>query len=346
MNKYLDYLRCALCKNELSYQSFTTEDNNDSVNKLNGCLACSCGMIYPIVNYIPRLLPESFLDYESILKKELPGYEDIKVRILEKYGVTINASSKQNESIKKTFGFEWSLLQTDKQVNVWDLNDKEFEDQLWSELKVEEIDFENSITIDVGCGHGKSGMLLAKKCSLVFCMDVGLSIEQAASKNKFSNCIFIQADLNYLPFANRSFDIVYSSGVLHHNPYTKVAFDKVSDLVKNNGTLCIWLYKPFNNKIHKVMLGLRRVTPKLPVKVQFWIYFIFLLPVHKVFGWLRGTSKGWREIMISQLDMLSPKYRHEHTTQEVEGWLKEKLFSNVQVTTSNNYGFSIKGLLK
>lgn len=344
MREYLNYIKCSLCKSELNYQPLRIHSNEVSLGNLDGYLTCACSMIFPVVSNVPRLLPESFLDYEVMLKKALPRYGNLKLAILEKYKPVIEASSKQNESIKKTFGFEWSLLKTNTQVNIWDLDDQGFEDQLWNELKAEEINFENSVAIDVGCGHGKSGTILAKKCSLVFCMDVGLSVEQAALKNKQPNCVFIQAGINHLPFTNETFDLVYSSGVLHHNPDTKTAFDKVSALVKKNATLCIWLYQPFNNPIHKMMLGLRRVTPKLPVKVQFWLYFIFLLPLHKIIGLLKGSGKSWREIMINQLDMLSPRYRHEHTTQEVEGWLKEKKYTNIQVTTTNNYGFSIKGI--
>ncbi|MBX3256070.1 MAG: class I SAM-dependent methyltransferase [Chitinophagaceae bacterium] len=291
------------------------------------------------------MLPESFLDYEAVIEKNIPDYNIVKSKILAKYREIIDFSITRNKSIKQTFGFEWSLLHTDKQVNVWNLNDRQFENQLWDELKTEGIDLKEKVAVDVGCGHGRSGMLLAEKCGIVFCLDVGASIEHAAQINTRPNCIFIQADLNHLPFANGVFDIVYSSGVLHHNPDTKAAFSKVSALVKKGGILCIWLYKPFNNGIHRIMLGLRGITTKLPLKLQFWLYFFTLLPIHKSIGLLKGKSKGWREIMINQLDMLSPEYRHEHSPHEVEGWFKAAAYTHVEITTTNNYGFSIKGTL-
>ncbi|MBX2923503.1 MAG: methyltransferase domain-containing protein [Chitinophagaceae bacterium] len=349
MNKYLiDYLRCSLCKNELTYLPFATgqKGTNDSREmETDGCLRCSCGMIFPIIGGVPRLLPESFLDYETVIEKNIPGYHIVRSKILASYKEIIDFSTTRNRSIKQTFGFEWSLLQTSEQVNVWDLNDRQFEDQLWNELKAEETDFKNATAIDVGCGHGRSGMLLAEKCSIVFCLDIGRSVEHAAKINSRMNCIFIQADLNHLPFANGSFDIVYSSGVLHHNPDTKAAFSKVSALVKKGGILCVWLYKPFHNSIHKVMLGLRNITTRLPLKLQFWLYFFTLLPIHKIMGLLKGKSKSWREIMINQLDMLSPKYRHEHAPYEVEAWFKAAMYTNVEMTTTNNYGFSMRGTL-
>ncbi|MCC6287568.1 MAG: class I SAM-dependent methyltransferase [Chitinophagaceae bacterium] len=266
----------------------------------------------------------------------------MKKTIMEKYGFLILASKKSNESVKKTFGFEWSLLKQ-KEVNVWNLTDEEFKQQLWDELKIPDQEFKNMIIADIGCGHGRSGSLIADKSLLAFCTDVGLSIEQAAAQNNRKNCFFLQADLHNLPFPDYFFDFVYCSGVLHHTPNTEIAFNKVANVVNGKGIYCVWLYHPFNNIVHKAMLALRKVTIYIPIKLQFWLYMIFLLPFHKLISTLKGKPKGWREIMINQLDMLSPKYRYEHEPEEVTTWYKKDGFSEIEVTTNNSYGFSIKG---
>ena len=342
--KLLTYIRCPLCKSDLIFEAHNKE--TASVNKnvfITGIFSCDCGMIYPMVHNIPRLLPESFLDYETIIDNFIPDYHKIKQAIMHKYSSLISDSRKNNNTVKRTFGFEWSLLKDNKQVNIWNLTKKEFEQQLWDELKIPAEELKHMIVADVGCGHGRSGSLMADKSYTVFCMDVGLSIEEAAANNQKDNCFFLQADLHYLPFEDNLFDLVYSSGVLHHTPDTEAAFKKVSRVVKSKGTYCIWLYHPFNNLIHKTMLALRYITIYLPIRIQFWLYMIFLLPFHKLVSFIKGNKKGWREIMINQLDMLSPKYRHEHNAAEVINWYKKNNFTDVEITTSNTYGFSIKG---
>lgn len=339
----LAYIRCPLCKSDLIFVRHEKENiDQNEIENFTGMLSCNCGMLYPVIKKIPRLLPESFLDYELLIKESIPDYPRIKKVIMDKYGVLIHASKRNNESVKKTFGFEWSILKN-KKVNVWNLNEEDFKTQLWNELDIADEEFRNMIIADVGCGHGKSGSLMADKSLIVFCMDVGLSIEEAAAKNKKENCFFLQADLHYLPFPAGFFDLVYSSGVLHHTPNTEAAFNKVAKVVKDKGIYCVWLYHPFNNTLHKIMLALRKVTVHLPIRLQFWLYMIFLLPFHKAISILKGKKKGWREIMINQLDMLSPKYRYEHQSDEVTIWYKKNNFDDVEITTINNYGFSIKG---
>lgn len=50
------------------------------------------------------------------------------------------------------------------------------------------------------------------------------------------------ADAEHLPFSDRSFDIVYSWGVLHHTPRTGVAFSEVHRVLRNGGKARIMIY--------------------------------------------------------------------------------------------------------
>lgn len=54
--------------------------------------------------------------------------------------------------------------------------------------------------------------------------------------------ISLQADAENLPFVDNSFDIVYSSGVLHHSENTERCIQEVYRVLKNNGKAILMLY--------------------------------------------------------------------------------------------------------
>jgi len=65
----------------------------------------------------------------------------------------------------------------------------------------------------------------------------------------------LQADAERLPFADGTFDVVYSWGVLHHSPDTPQAFREVHRVLKPGGTARIMIYSKYS--LVGLMLWLR-----------------------------------------------------------------------------------------
>jgi SAM-dependent methyltransferase/uncharacterized protein YbaR (Trm112 family) len=336
--KLLFVIRCPISKETLHFEALPFNEW-----AVDGLLTSDAGMIYPVVDGVPRLLLESFLDYEYALRRVFLPFEEKKHALLSRFGEKIIAAGTRNQKSKKSFSLEWRLLEKDRSLRVWQTDAAEFKQQLFSELQLPETALKDKKIIDIGCGHGRTTTLLAEQATLAIGIDLGQSVVDAAKKNSSHNCFFLQADLHHLPFEPGYFDIVYSSGVIHHTENTASAFDNISQLTKPGGSLSVWLYKPNKTFLHQLMLHLRKITVQLPLSVQYWLYLIFLVPLHLLVSRLKGHRLHWREVMINHLDMLSPQFRFEHRPQEVTAWFLKNQYNAISVTTSNKIGFSMKG---
>src|SRR4030095_5144477 len=287
----LKFLNCPVCKERLRLHRIQTNKKKfktfDKTVIETGVLYCSCGFFFPIIESVPRMLLESFFDHEHFCQQNIPDFLSVKQKLLEKYGKLIETAKKRNKQTKASFSLEWNLLKGAREVNVWHLSKEEYKTQLFNELDLPAQSFKNKFAIDVGCGHGRSTLLLAGKCEKAIGVDLGLSVVKACADNTSENCHFIQADLHHLPFADHSFDIVYSSGVLHHTPDTGMAFKVVGHLVKNEGTYCVWLYRPNNSRMHRAIIWFRKITVHLPLRLQFLVYGIFLVPLRKLISLIK-----------------------------------------------------------
>ncbi|MES2774236.1 MAG: methyltransferase domain-containing protein [Bacteroidota bacterium] len=340
----LRYLRCPLTHNQLQLVSITPKTENalpqDEIEE--GYLYTDDGMYYPITGGIPRMLPESMLNFETRFHEWIPDFQPLLETAMEKFGGIVEESTARNRKIQETFGFEWSLLNHGKDIKIWNRSPDLYKVQLEKEL--DHLPGQKyGLVLDAGCGHGRSAMLMADFSEVVFGVEVSTAVELGYLENQHTNCHFIQADVHHLPFEKGSFDVIYSSGVLHHNPATHAALKMVNAFLKSGGLICIWLYHPFKNPVHWLMRNYRYITRNLHVKLVYALNCISLTPLQWIASQMGKQKKKWTEISIEQLDMLTPKYRHEHTAAEVSNWLEQDHFTEIKVTDSDNYGFSITG---
>jgi ubiquinone/menaquinone biosynthesis C-methylase UbiE len=102
--------------------------------------------------------------------------------------------------------------------------------------------------LEIGCGAGSHSALFAARSTVVVALDLATE-RAAATQNKFrllgasaQHSAALAGDAEHLPFADNSFDIVYSNGVLHHTPDTAGAIREVWRVLKPGGRAVIMLY--------------------------------------------------------------------------------------------------------
>ena len=99
--------------------------------------------------------------------------------------------------------------------------------------------------LEIGCGLGTDGAQFAKAGANYTGVDLTeAAIELAQRRFELFNLPgkFRTADAERLDFADESFDLVYSHGVLHHTPDTAAAVAEIHRILKPGGRAMVMLY--------------------------------------------------------------------------------------------------------
>jgi len=165
-----------------------------------------------------------------------------------------------------------------------------------------------------------------------------------------------------LPFAPRSFDQIYSLGVLDHTPDPRAAFLSLARLVKPGGRIVVWLYPRERRLVEWIMNAQRAVSTRLPLG---WLDVLCRLSA-PLGGLKRGllSSRRWLiqrlgvalhlatigvsmhpdpEVRVCDtLDWYAPRYLSRHTFDQVAEWFVEAGLTDL-VDLSRNQIFYHQG---
>ena len=166
--------------------------------------------------------------------------------------------------------------------------------------------------VDVGCGTGQMCLYLARADRLVIGADVtrGALLLGASAARRFglSRVQFVETDLRQPGLKAGSFDVVYSSGVLHHTSNPRTSFARLARLARPGGTIVVGVYNAFA----RVPMRLRRLVARLS---EFRI-----IPFDPV---LRDRDSEPERRNAWLRDQYQHPEEHCHTLAEVQGWFAE-----------------------
>tara|TARA_Y100000590_G_scaffold467418_1_gene646279 strand:+ start:15050 stop:16045 length:996 start_codon:yes stop_codon:yes gene_type:complete len=267
-------------------------------------------------------------------------------------------SNEPQYDIEKCFSYQWTESDFGQPEKF---SDNDIKDDVLETMDLTESDlslFDNKIVLDVGVGSGASSRLWAPRAQEFHGVDIGNGVYRARNtlSNSVKNPILSHSDLHHLPYADESFDVIVSNGVLHHTPDTKNALKSVFPKLKKGGLIIFYIYKvkaplrefsddyirnlisnltpdeafeatksitKLAESLHdqKINITIPEDVPLLGFKkgeydLQRFIY-------QNIFKLFWKKSMGFDESNMENFDWYYPKYSWRHTEQEIKDWCSE-----------------------
>lgn len=166
--------------------------------------------------------------------------------------------------------------------------------------------------VEIGCGTGQMSLYLASAHRVVIGADLtraSLKLAVAAARRlELDQVRFIETDLHHPGMRAGAFDVVYSSGVLHHTPDPSAAFAQIVRLARPGGMIVLGVYNTFARIPHRV----RRFVARLS-----GYRFIPCDPVLRDRESEPARRKAWLQ------DQYQHPEEHRHTLADVQSWFAE-----------------------
>jgi len=165
---------------------------------------------------------------------------------------------------------------------------------------------------DVGCGTGQMCLYLARADRMVVGADLtraSLALgAAAAARFGLERVQFVETDLRQPGLERAAFDLVYSSGVVHHTRDPRASFGKLCELARPGGTIVLGVY----NAIARLPTRLRRGAARLLCDR--------VVPFDPV---LRDRSQDPERREAWLRDQYRHPEEHRHTIAEVQRWFAD-----------------------
>lgn len=320
--RLLDILCCPFCNNCFELRSFKSDLTKYDVSAHSkvsskewerlyqedikeGILICSnCNQVYPIVNYIPRILPNILSDYPEFYLKYTEEIDNNNDQSGDYY------LEKGLKKTKEGFGYEWLKFDVSSRLEntltfflltgidpaVYNI-DYEYllSSKSWvGDLNktINDIDYnpngeflKDKLILDAGCGMGRFVEVANKFDGEVVGVDISKAVDRARKRtqdNPFTH--LIQSDLSNLPFNKSSFDYIYCIFVIQHTPNPPKVFRHLLNYLKEDCQISLTAYEKSNYKIKdQLETSIRIVSTKLPIRIVSLLSYIGI-PL----GWLQG----------------------------------------------------------
>ena len=317
----LAYLACPSCGGELKFGRLEEFPRTEASEAMEGALACVK------------------CKHEFLLTLGVP-----------------RMAGEQKRDARKTrdaFAYEWSRYPGSL---------PEDEPILLEESQLQPSDFRGKLVLDAGCGMGRYSVAALSFGAEVVALDLSDALLRVAAVTPlWPKLHAVQGDLLCPPLKPRTFDLVYSHGVLHHTSDTHEAFKKVAALVKQGGYLSVWLYgmagkyedfatNPLkfpdgfagrHRRLTWMIVAVRHwfsdfvrfFTTRLPKPVTYALCYLLAaigaVPLLKYLTF--SVHPGFKVRVIENFDWISPPYQWHHTKEELKRWFEEEGFEVVKV---------------
>lgn len=244
----------------------------------------------------------------------------------------------ESEQYVGNFGFEWTVH---RQTQLDSGTARDSEAAFAEKTGWTPADLRGKLVLDAGCGMGRFADVASRWGATVVGVDLSRAVDSAQQNLGARGVHLAQASIFELPFADATFDFVYSLGVLHHTPNTREAFDRLPRLLKPGGSIAVWLYSAYNEREYRGSDRWRRLTTRLDDRLLHRLCHA-AVPLYHLYR-LRYLGPALRSQLpismdprpewrvLDTFDWYSPKYQWKHTYEEVFPWFEAHGLTDIRV---------------
>jgi SAM-dependent methyltransferase len=228
--------------------------------------------------------------------------------------------------------------------------------RFWKATAWRPADLRGAWVLDAGCGAGRFAEVALSAGARVVALDYSGAVDACMQNLGGTPSLHVvQGDIYALPFAARTFQFVYSLGVLQHTPDVGRAFAALPPMLAGGGRLCVDFYEKSWKSALLPKYWLRPVTRRLPRAKLFALCERLvprLLPLSRALGRVplvgstlrravpvanhqgvlplsRAQLEEWA--LLDTFDWLAPAYDHPQTAATVRRWLEDSGLMAIEV---------------
>jgi len=256
---------------------------------------------------------------------------------------------------QRSFGYQWTLFGK--------MTDQFKEDFLQYIHPVAPEFFVGKRGLDAGCGFGRHIYSASRFGAKMVGLDFSRAIKRAKEvTHGLDGVQLVQGDLEMPPFRLRSFDFVYSIGVLHHLPDPERGFHSLLPYLRPGGAVFIWVYSNSRRFANSFLEAVRALTSRLPLGLTRmlslvgalldWLVFIFPYRLgHRILGPAidRVTFPRvklyarypFQVVYADWFDRLSAPVRHYFDGEDLAKWAARAGLVNIKISPTDLYGWRL-----
>ena len=301
---------------------------------------------------------------------------------IPRFVLTNDSGQKQTEG---SFGFKWQQRDTYDSPEMFDACQRWIVERYGFESVGEMRAFFGSrrLILDAGCGGGFSSSLWMNESwrgtgeARWLGVDISEAVDVAKERlGKYPGTHFVQADVLQLPFRERTFDTLFSDGVLHHTPSTERALKSVTSLLEPGGQALFYVYRKkgaireFTDDYIRGVVSqyepqqawamLRPLTKlgqalselhaevEVPEDIPYLGIKAGRYDVQRLIYW-HFAKLYWRDTLSFEennhinFDWYHPQYAHRHTSDEIRRWCDEAKLSITHFDEQES-GFTVRAI--
>ena len=254
--RVLAWLRCPACRGELAWACWSGAGEIEE-----GRLEChGCARGFPIINGIPRLLPDELAD---VVVRFHPEFFARHGDALAEFVGRARGAGARREPERRTvrsYSYQWRKFR--EMLTQW-------EDVFrWSVAPLSPAEFEGRLGVDAGCGYGRSLRYASAWGAEMIGLDLSEAIEAARDNLRGHPRVhLVQGDILNPPIAAGAVDFAYTIGVLQHLSDPARALRALRGLLRDGGTLALWVYPRGRGRQIAAFAAMRAVARRLPLRV-------------------------------------------------------------------------------